>query len=152
MSTVEFVRCNGMSFTNNKNSAWPKTLSCLEATPQYTSAACSSDATNRLICTSNAARENTERLWTHSLRQLIQASGIAFVLYYQQNQPVLLSERGSCSVVFNYAKYPNINFKLSAIVSCRDWILVYFLQFSPLRRFFFRLDVWRVKSLWTSSL
>ena len=28
MSTVEFVRCNGMSFTNNKNSTGPKTLPC----------------------------------------------------------------------------------------------------------------------------
>ena len=28
MSTVEFVRWNGMSFTNNKNSAGPKTLPC----------------------------------------------------------------------------------------------------------------------------
>ena len=32
--------------------------------------------------------------------------GIAFVLYYQQNQPVLLSERGNCfSVAFNSAKF-----------------------------------------------
>ena len=48
---------------------------------------------------------------------MCKASGIAFVLYYQQNRPVLLSERGNCfSVVFNSAKYPNKNFKLSAIL------------------------------------
>lgn len=81
--------------------------------------------------------------------QLIQASGIAFVLYYQQNRPVLLSERGNCfSVVFNSAKYPNKNFKLSAI-------LFFLLRLNPdtffisvhhydLLFFFFRLDVWRV--------
>ena len=28
MSTVEFVRCSGMSFTNDKNSVGPKTLPC----------------------------------------------------------------------------------------------------------------------------
>ena len=53
---------------------------------------------------------------THG-RNMCKASGIAFVLYYQQNRPVLLSERGNCfSVVFNSAKYPNKNFKLSAIL------------------------------------
>ena len=38
MSTVEFVRCYGMSFTNNKNSAGPKTLPC--GTPCLISRVC----------------------------------------------------------------------------------------------------------------
>ena len=79
---------------------------------------------------------------------MCKASGIAFVLYYQQNRPVLLSERGNCfSEVFNSAKYPNKNFKLSPdtfFISVHHYDLLFFFFFSARR-------VTRERP-WTSSL